>query len=62
MKILWGTPKGATGYHETIITEVEERIPDAIKWAEANGYDRLRVQELDLTLPDFAATVTGVRK
>ena len=58
MKILFAVRKGAEDWQEELITEVEERIPSASKWAKANGFDRLRVAEIDENAkPDFAATV-----
>jgi len=58
MKILYATEKNAPDWQEQLITGVEGRIPDAKKWALANGFDRLRVAEIDLTVkPDFAKAV-----
>ena len=56
-KILWAVKKGEPDYNEQIITENEERIEDAKKWATENGFDRFRIQVLDLsTPPDFKKT------
>jgi hypothetical protein len=58
VKILYATKIGEPEYAEQLITEVESRIPDATRWATANGFDRIRVAEVDLEAkPDFAATV-----
>ena len=50
-KVLWATKIGAPDYDEQLITEVEARIPDASAWAKANGFDRLRVATIDLSVP-----------
>lgn len=56
-KVLWGVKKGEPDWKEQIITEQEERIEDAKKWATANGFDRFRIQTIDLTTPpDFKKT------
>ena len=58
MKILFATRKGAEDWQEELITENESDIPEASIWAHENGFDRLRVAEIDLTQkPDFAGTV-----
>lgn len=61
-KVLWATKIGAEDWEETLITEVAERIPAAKAWALANGFDRLRVAEIDDAPPDFAACVKGGAK
>lgn len=56
-KVLWGTKVGDPDYNEQLITENENQIEAAKKWAEQNGFDRLRIQNLDLsTPPDFKKT------
>jgi hypothetical protein len=56
-KILWAVKKGDPDWKEQIITEKEERIEDAKKWATENGFDRFRIQMVDLsTPPDFKKT------
>ena len=56
-KVLWGTKVGEPDYNEQLITENENQIEAAKKWAEQNGFDRLRIQNLDLTTPpDFKKT------
>lgn len=55
--VLWGTKVGEPDYKEQLITENENQIEAAKKWAEQNGFDRLRIQNLDLsTPPDFKKT------
>lgn len=57
-KILYGTKKGEPNWKEQIITEDETQIEKAKTWAEANGFDRIRVATIDLSkAPDFAGTV-----
>lgn len=56
-KILWAVKKGDPHWKEQIITEKEERIEDAKKWAIANGFDRFRISTIDLKeKPDFKKT------
>jgi hypothetical protein len=50
MKILFGHKAGEPEWTEELITEVEERIPAATKWAESQGYV-VRVAEVDLSVP-----------
>ena len=57
VKVLFAVRCGAEDWQEELITEVEERIPAATLWAEANGFNRLRVATLEDGPPDFAATV-----
>lgn len=54
---LWATKKGAPDYMEQLITEQADKIPAAVEWAKANGFDRLRVSEFDGSAPDFAKTL-----
>ena len=62
VRALFGVREGNEDWQEELITEVEEHIPAARKWAESNGFDRLRVVEIDDTRPpDFAASVNPVR-
>ena len=57
MRVLFGRKVGAPDYTEALITEVEERIPDATAWATANGYV-VRVAEIDLSKPPvFGANI-----
>lgn len=57
MKILFGVKVGEPDWAEQIITEQEDKIPHAREWAIKNGFDRLRVAEIDDNPPDFAGTV-----
>lgn len=58
IRALFAVRCGAPDYAEELITEVAERIPKAKAWALANGFDRLRVIEVDETeKPDFGKTV-----
>jgi len=60
VKILFGHKAGEPEYTETLITEVEERIPAATEWAEAQGYI-VRVAEIDLdTPPVFGRNVLNI--
>lgn len=57
-KALFAVKKGDEDWQEQLITENEDRIEDAKKWAAANGFDRFRVVSVDSdTPPDFAGTV-----
>lgn len=58
MKILWATKIGDPNWAEQLITENEAKIPDAIKWCELNGFDRIRIAEIDLNKkPNFISTL-----
>lgn len=57
MKILFGVKVGEPDWAEQLITEQEEQIPAARKWAGENGFDRFRIAEIDDNPPDFAGTV-----
>jgi hypothetical protein len=57
-KVMYGTKKGEPDWKEDIITTDETRFDDAKKWAEENGFDRIRVATINLTKkPDFSKTV-----
>lgn len=57
-KILFAVRIGDEDWQEQLITEVPERIPAAAEWARANGFDRLRIAEIDLSQkPDFQSTI-----
>ncbi len=61
MRILYGIKRGNKDYEEEIITEYEERIEEAKKWALNNNYDRLRVAEVNLEeKPDFIKAINKV--
>jgi len=50
MKIAFAHKRDEPSWTEILLTEVEDRIPAATQWAEANGYV-VRVAEIDLTQP-----------
>lgn len=55
MKILFAVKTGDEDWQEQLITEQEDKIEAAKQWAKANGFDRLRVADVDLSKPpDFA--------
>jgi hypothetical protein len=57
-RILWATKIGAPDWQEQLITENPDKIDAASEWALANGFDRLRVAEIDLSqAPDFAGAI-----
>lgn len=59
VKILWGVRVGDEDWQEQLITEDESKIPAAMAWARANGFDRLRVAVVDLSKPpDFRRAVS----
>jgi hypothetical protein len=57
IKILFAVRKENEDWQEELITDVEERIPLASEWAEANGFDRLRVAVIDDGPPDFSSVL-----
>lgn len=50
IKVLFGRKIDEPDYTEALITEVEERIPEAEAWAADNGYVT-RVAEIDIDEP-----------
>lgn len=55
---MWATKKGAERWEEEVITEDPTKAEEARKWAEANGYDRIREYRDTLsTAPDFTKVV-----
>jgi hypothetical protein len=57
MKVAFCTKIGEPEWTEELLTEVEDRIPAATKWAEERGYN-VRVAEIDLSVaPDFTKTI-----
>lgn len=48
---LYAVKKGDPDWAEVIITEVEQRIPDAMEWARQNGFDRFRVATFTMGEP-----------
>jgi hypothetical protein len=60
MKILWATKIGAPDHSEQLITEQPDMIEPASQWAIDNGFDRLRIADVDLTeVPDFTKTLNS---
>lgn len=57
VKVLFAVKIGEPDWAEQLVTEVEDRIPQAEKWAVANGFDRLRVAVIDDGMPDFGMNV-----
>ena len=58
IKVLWAVKIGDPDYAEQVITADEEQIAAASEWAIAQGFDRLRIAEIDLhTPPNFANTI-----
>lgn len=51
MKILLAVKIDNEDWQEQLITEDEDRIDDAKKWAENNGFNRFRIAEIDLSRP-----------
>ena len=62
--ILWGTKIGAADWEEEILYQCkgyvnkEEVMKRGQEWAAVNGYDRLRIAVLDMSVkPDFKGTI-----
>ena len=56
-KVAYCTKKGEPEWTEQVLTDHEASIPEATKWAEANGY-AVRVAEIDLGCPpDWSQTL-----
>ena len=62
--LLYGCKKGEPKYMEEILykckgyTNKNELMEKGQKWADKNGYDRLRISVIDLTQkPNFANTI-----
>ena len=63
MKVLFGVRKGNESWQEEVISEHEDRFDAAKKWATENGFDRLRIADIDLTTPpDFTKSVRRRRR
>jgi hypothetical protein len=57
-KILFATRIGDEEWKEELITDNEENIEAATAWAIKNGFDRIRIAEIDLSIiPDFTKTI-----
>ena len=50
MKVAFARKVGEPEYNEVLLTEAEDRIPAATKWAEENGYT-VRIAEIDMNTP-----------
>lgn len=58
MKVLFAVRKGDADWQEQLITEQPDKIQAASEWAKKNGFDRLRIADIDLsTKPDFTKTI-----
>jgi len=58
-QVLYGTKRGQPDYMEDIISTKPENFKRATTWAKENGYDRLRVAAIDLSIkPDFTGIVS----
>jgi DhnA family fructose-bisphosphate aldolase class Ia len=58
MLVLWATKRGDEDWQEQLITEQEDKIEQAARWAKENGFDRLRISNINLNeRPNFAGTV-----
>jgi hypothetical protein len=56
--VLYGVKVGDEDWQEAIITTDAYKVEPAKVWAEANGYDRLRVATIKLgKAPNFAKTI-----
>lgn len=58
MLVLWATKRGDEDWQEQLITEQEDKIEAAAIWAKENGFDRLRIANINLTeKPDWSKTI-----
>jgi len=58
VKVMYATPIGEPDEMEVVLTTEESRFTDAEEWAKVNGFDRIRIAEIDMSRPpDFAGTV-----
>lgn len=63
MEIMFAVKRGEPSYKEQIITENENRFEAARAWCKANGFDRIRIANIDLsTTPDFRETIIRLQK
>ena len=59
-KVLYGTPKEDPVWKEQIITNQEQHFNEAKAWAKRNGFNRLRIAEIDSSMPpDFTSCIKG---
>jgi hypothetical protein len=58
--VLYGTKVGQPDWAEDILTNNPAHLLQAKAWAEANGFNRLRVYKVDLSrAPNFAVALNG---
>lgn len=58
VKAVYATKIGDEDWQEQFLTDKPDRIEAAQEWARRNGFDRIRVAEIDLSKPpDWLATV-----
>ncbi len=56
--VLYGVRIENEDWQEEIITTNAAKIHEASAWAKANGFDRLRIAKIDLSVaPDFSKTL-----
>lgn len=56
--VLWATKVGEPDWAEQLITSGNaEKVAKARSWAEANGFDRLRVSTFNWEKPDFVQAI-----
>ena len=46
-RILWATRIGEPDWKEELITDTQDLIEPAMKWAKENGFDRIRISVFD---------------
>lgn len=57
-QVLYGTKIGEPDYMEDIISIYPSEFKKATEWANQNGYDRLRISTIDLSVkPDFTKAI-----
>ena len=62
MKVAWYRKPEDEEWQEALLTEDEALIPEATKWAEAQGWT-VRVADIALTVPpQFGANVLNTRR
>lgn len=54
--ILYGVRSGNEDWQEEIITTNPDQLDAATEWALDNGFDRLRIAIVDLSINHFAST------
>lgn len=61
-KVLFAVRIDNEDWQEELITEDESKIPAATEWAKQNGFNRLRIAEIDDGKPDFIGAINTGRK